>query len=323
MNMKENDNKEINLLQLFSLFFDWAIKVVNSIINIFGKLFQLCFRHLVLTLVIIALSLSVAIYLTRPDAKVYKAEALAMIYGSEAQTVREVSTLIENTSNLSESTSYASILSLPDSVAKNIVGFHSYTVIGYLKDHVEVKVDYSDNYPQKDTMYVKMTDRVQMQLLTKNVRQIPLVQKAILNYFNNNIVLKNQYEARKNQYIQRVKICNTEIQRIDSLAKISYFKDNNQQMRFDKEKLIVGEQKKQLFYGELLNLNQEKFGSEYYLSNFTQPVLFPSNFVVNPAPVNGTVKYSVVAIFIGFIISLIISSFIENRKKITSYLKNK
>ena len=321
--MKENDNKEINLLQLFSLFFDWVVKTFISTINFIGKLFQLSFRHLALTIVIIVISLSISIYLTRPGAKVYKAEALAMLYGSEAQTVREVSKLLENTSPESKSTSLATILSLPDSITKNIVGFHSYTVIGYLKDHVEVKVDYSDNYPQKDTMYIKMTDRVQMQLLTKNIRQIPQIQKAVLSYFNNNNVLKNQFAARKNEHIQRIKICETEIHRIDSLAKVSYFKDNNPQMRFDNQKLIVGEQKKQLFYGELLNLNQEKYNSEYYLSNFTQPVQLPSNFVVNPNPVNGTIKYAALAILFGFIISLVISMFIENYKKAISYLKSR
>ena len=321
--MKENDNKEINLLQLFSLFFDWVIRTSKSIFKFIGKLFQLSFRHLALTIVIIVISLSISIYLTRPEAKIYKAEALAMIYGPEAQTVREVSKLLENTSPESKSTSLATILSLPDSITKNIVGFHSYTVIGYLKDHVEVKVDYSDNYPQKDTMYIKMTDRVQMQLLTKNIRQIPQIQKAILSYFNNNSTLKTQFDARKNEHIQRIKICETEIHRIDSLAKVSYFKDNNQQMRFDNQKLIVGEQKKQLFYGELLNLNQEKYGSEYYLANFNQPVQLPSNFVVSPVPVNGTVKYGVISLFIGFIISLVISIIIENYKKAINYLKSR
>ncbi|MDD5016417.1 MAG: hypothetical protein PHW73_15235 [Atribacterota bacterium] len=321
--MKENDNKEINLLQLISLFFDWIIRISKSIVNFVGKLFQLSFRHLALTLAIIVISLSVSIYLTRAGAKIYKAEALAMIYGPEAQTVREVSKLLENTSPESKSTSLATLLSLPDSVTKNIVGFHSYTVIGYLKDRVEVKVDYSDDYPQKDTMYIKMTDRVQMQLLTKNIRQVPQIQKAILSYFNNNNVLKNQFEARKNEHLQRIKICEMEIHRIDSLAKVSYFKDNNQQMRFDNQKLIVGEQKKQLFSDELLRLNQEKYGSEYYLSNFNQPVQLPSNFVVNPTPVNGTVKYAAISILIGFIISLVISMLIENYKKAISYLKSR
>ncbi len=321
--MKEIDSKEINLLQLISLLINWLKKWIVNIVHYFGTLIQLIYKYRTYTIIIFIICLSVGIYKSRPKAKVYKAEGLALIYGSDAQTVREISRQIEFSDLSNKITSLATKLSIPDSVAINIVGIHSYNVIGYIKDGVAVKVDYSDSYPQKDTMYVKMRDRVSIQLLTKNISQVPIIQKAILNYFNSNAMLKTQFESRKLEYIKKSAICNSEIRRIDSLAKISYFKDNNQQLRLSTEKLIVGEQQKQLFYTELLSLNQYRAQSDYFISNCTEPVRFPSNLVVDPKPVNGTIKILEYSSLIAFIISVIVALIIENRKKINNFLKNK
>lgn len=323
--MKENDikEKEINLLELISIFFNWLFKIANFAWNFAGSLLQLLFRHLILTSIITIFCLSVGFYYTRPQSRVYKAEALALIYGSDAQTIREISRQIEYSGPKDTYASLSSKLSLPDSVTKNIVGFHTYTVIAYAKDGVAVKVDYNDVYPLKDTMYIKMRDRVAMQLLVKNINQIPQIQKAILNYFNNNEILKTHMDNFKNQMNQQIRISEVELKRVDSLAKVTYFKDNSQQIRLDKNKLLFGEQQKQLFYNDLLRLQDIISSSKAGLANSKQPVEFPSGFAVDPKPVNGVIRYAVLSIVLGLFISLVIAGLLENFNKIINFLKSK
>lgn len=321
--MEENNNKEINLLQLLTLLYNWFIKVLKNTINFFGNLIQLSYKFKILTIVVVAFSVSISLYLTRPSARIYKAEAMAMLYGTDAQTAREISKQLENFSSTDKQISLATKLSLPDSVAKNIVGIHSYYVIGYKRDGIAVTVDYTDNYPQKDTMYIKMNDRVYLQLKTLNIQQVPQIQAAILKYFNTNQVMLAQFNIQKNELFQKIHICNIENQRIDSLAKVSYFKDTDKQFRFDKDKLLIGEQKKQLFYEELLKLQDIKSEAEMRLTNLIQPVVLPSGFVLNPIPLNGGVKNGVESILIGYFLAVVLSVLIENFKKIIKFLEKK
>ena len=321
--MKENDNKEINLLQLLEITINWIKNICLEAVNLIGRLIQLLYRHLIITIVISVICLSISVYLTRSGAKVYKAEALAMIYGSDAQSVREISKQLENTAPTIKTTSLINKLSLPDSVVKNIIGFHSYNVIEYVKDHVAIAVDYNDNYSQKDTMYVKMRDRVYMKLLTTKPNQVPVIEKAILNYFNNNEMLKTHFNNARNQLTEQIKVSKLELARVDSLAKVNYFKDNNQQLRFDKNTLVVGEQQKQLFYNDLLRLQEIISNSQNGLENFKQPIEIPSGFVVNPIPINSTLKYGVFSLIIALFLSLLIAGFIENSKHISNFLKGK
>jgi S-adenosylmethionine:tRNA-ribosyltransferase-isomerase (queuine synthetase) len=172
-------------------------------------------------------------------------------------------------------------------------------------------------------MNIKMDDRVYIQLKTHNIKQVPQVQEAILKYFNNNDVMKAQFNTQRNELLQQIHICTVENQRIDSLAKVSYFKDADKQLRFEKDKLLVGEQKKQLFFEELLRLQEIKANAEMRLTNLTQPMVLPSGLVVNPIPINGRIKYEEWSIIFGCFVALILSLLIENFDKILKFLNKK
>ena len=318
--MEDNNSKEINLLQLITIVFDWLKQIGIRIINLIGHILQLSFRRKITLIIAIGICVAVGQYMARKSARIYKAEAMAMIYGSDAQTVKEVSRQLENSLSSNNLISLATKLSLPDSVANNIAEISSFYVIDFMKDSVADVIDFENNHSLTDTMNVKMRDRLYLRLKTRSIAQIPQVQAALLNYFNNNKVLKSQFETKKNELIQQIKICDSELMRIDSLAKVSYFKENEKQLSFDNNKLLIGEQRKQLFYGELLRLQELKSAAQNKLSNYNQAVELPASFVVNPMPLNGRVKYGIFSILIGYVLGLLIAVFIENYKKLFNYL---
>lgn len=321
--MEDNNSKEINLLQLITLFFDWLKMVFKGIINAIGQIIKLSFRHKTILVIVIAMSVIVGQYMARKSARIYKAEAMAMIYGSDAQTVKEVTRQLENSLSTNNLISLATKLSLPDSVAKNIAEISSYYVIDYLKDDVADIIDFDNNHSLSDTLNLRMVDRIYLRIKTRNINQIAKVENAILNYFNNNEILKKHLDSKRDELKQQIKICNSEMLRLDSLAKVTYFSENNKQLQFDNNKLIIGKQEKQLFYNDLIYLQSFKSKSEKDLSEIELPVQFLSGLVVNPTPLNGRVKYGVTSLFVGFAIALIIAFFIENTDKIWSFLNRK
>jgi len=321
--MEEINSKEVNLLQLITLFFNWLKKIWISILNFLGNLARLSFRHKIIIIASTLVCISISYYLSRPSARIYKADAVAMLYGVETQTAKEVSKQLENSVSTNTLYSLSSKLSLPDSVTKNIIEINSFYVIDYLKDGVADMIDFKNNHSLTDTLNLRMKDRFCLQIKIKNMNQLPVIQTAILNYFNNNVVMKNQFNIRKSDIIQQIKICDIEMQRIDSLAKISYFKDSEKQLRFDKDKLLIGEQKKQLFFDDLLRLHDIKANAENRLTDFSQPMILPSGFVVSPNPENGRLKYEIIGVLFGFLLGIIISGLIESFNKIIAFLNNK
>ncbi len=320
--MEENNSKEkeINLLQLISIFIQWLKNVILSVLNIIVYLLRLSFRKKFITISVVILTVCLGLYLSRPSARIYKAEAMAFLYGAGSHTVKDVSTQIENSLPSNKLYSLSTKLSLPDSIAKNIVSFQSFYVISYYKNGVAEKVDLTNSHNINDTLNVKLENRLYFQLQIKKINQLPKIQAAVLNYFNTNPVMISEFMSKRNEYINRIEICNVESKRIDSLAKISYYKSIDQQLKFDNNKLLLGDQRKQLFYDDLIRLNDIKSNSELTLSTFKEPVVLSSGFVISSTPINSRFKYLIYSLVGGYLISLLIAGLFENLKKIMTFL---
>ena len=320
--MEDNNSKEINLLQLLALIFNWLKKTTISVLRFFGNLLKISYRHKWIFISFAVVAIAAAFYLTRPAARVYKAEGTAMLYACESRLVKECASQLENLSEGNKVLSYSKILGLPDSVSKNIVQIRTLYVIDNNKDSIPDYVDYKNNHSLTDTLNVRMPDRVYIQLKTKNIKQVKQVETAILNYLNSNEILKGQYEALKEQLLNQIKKKKKETKRIDSLANVAYFKNPTEQIQFENNRLMVGEQKKQLFYEDIYQLNNMKTGAEFALARYKNPVQIPSGMTISLQPINTLPKYLVFSVFISMVLALLLAVFIENFKKISDYLKN-
>ncbi|HLP04652.1 MAG TPA: hypothetical protein VK152_04405 [Paludibacter sp.] len=319
--MEENTTKEINLLQLISLLGEWLKKQLGSLFRFFGYLLKLSYRQLILLAVLLAIAIGIGQFFARKSAREYQAEGMVMIHGGEAQTVREICKQLETSLGPNPATSLASKLTLPDSIAQNITGIRSFYVIDYMNDSVADVIDYMDNHSLNDTVNIRMKDRVYLRVTTRDIKQLAKVQSAILGYLNNNRLLQTQFKAKKAALQEQVEICNRESKRIDSLAKVSYFRENNPQLRLSNDKILLGEQSKQLFYYELLRLSRTKSEAEIKLAEYNQPAMMPSGLVANPFPLNGRLRYAIYSFLIGYPIALVLLILAENLKKILNYLK--
>jgi len=144
--MEENNSKEINLLQLLTILFKWISMFFQNIFKYFGNVLKHVYRNRFIIIVILVLAIILSQYLSRPSARIYKAEATAMIHGTQAQIVREVMKQLKATSHTNKLLSFSQKLSLPDSIAKNIVQISSFDVIDYLDDGVADEIDFKNTH---------------------------------------------------------------------------------------------------------------------------------------------------------------------------------
>ena len=322
--MEEKKHDEINLLDLLSMFFAWMRKALHGLLQYLGKLARLVYRRKWYVAASVVVGVALGLYMARPSARIYKAEGTALILGADAQTVRQVFRQLENSDPRNPYTSLAGKLNLPDSVTDNIAQLAAFYMIDFMRDSVADKVDFADSHSLTDTMNVRMRDRVYIRLKTKNISQVKVVENAMLDFLNNNTVIQSQFNAKINDLKNQIRICDSEMQRIDSLANIYYFNEkNNAQLSFEKNSLIMGEQRKQLFYGDLIRIQELRNHAQLELSRFTKPVEIPSSLVVSPQPLNGRLEYAVYGLFFGLIAGLVLAGFIESISKVMTFLKGK
>ena len=321
--MEDKNSKEVNLLQLLSLMVNWLKKVLKNLFHFIGFLLQLAFKYWPVSLAIMVLSVLAGQYLARPSARKYQAGAIAMLYGNDISTAKEISRQLQNTISTNESLSLSSKLGIADSVGKNIVKIEVFNVIDYLDDYSADLIDFKKSHSLSDTTNLVMQDRVYIRVTTRNISQINTFQDALLKYFNENPKMKRRFESTKSDLQAKIDACDKEINRLDSLAKVSYFKEQSKNISLTDNKLIVGEQKKQLFYEDILMLQDIKASINGSFVDFKQPMEFPAGLVIDSKPINGRVKYGIYSLMIGLALVFLATYLLENFKKIFNFLTSK
>ncbi|MGC3977195.1 MAG: hypothetical protein QM751_02535 [Paludibacteraceae bacterium] len=316
----KNDAKEINLLHLLGLIGDWVAKWTKKFFGFLGLSLQLIIKHWLISISVLIISVAIGQFLARPTNQKYKAGAIAMLYGPKVETANEVCRQLQNSIGVNGQLSLKYKLGLPDSVLKNVVGINKFKVIDYLKDGSPDAVDFNNSHSLSDTANLVMQDRFYFQLITKKVSQLPMLQQAVLKYFNENQTMKGEFEIGKKSLEEKIKVCDNEINRLDSLAKVTYFKDADKKISFEDNRLVVGEQRKQLFYNDILQLQDIKSYTKYKLSSYDQPLDFLSGLVVDPEAINSQKKCLIYSLLIAISVSVTLSFLVEYFKVICDFL---
>ncbi len=320
--MTGEPQKEISFIAIMKSIFKGLKIFIIWLIKLLGAGSQLLYRHKVITVLIMAMSLAIGWYLTRAEKKEYNISAMAIINGASAQTVREIAKPLEWSSYVSDHASLPQLLSLPPAIANNFYELQSFYMIDYGNDSIPDIIDWGYSYTPEDTLSFKMQNRLFFTLKGTNVRFLPQYQEAFLKYFNENPLLKREFEIKKQTLEERLLITDKEIKRIDSMATLCYLKGDEINLRISRKDFSIGSEK-QLFYDDLFMLYKKKIDFESELASFTEPMVLPSDFAIHPRPNNGRSKVLTISGLIGLGVIVFLCLFIENRKCIFSYLSKR
>lgn len=318
--MEENSSKELNLIDLIAMFFNWCKRMCKGFLCMCGNTLRLLCRNLVPTCIILVLSVLLGLYLGSGKRRVYKAEGMAVLNGSIAQTVKEVSYQLESSSSLAEFTTWSSKLALDSATLHGMRGLESFYVIDYLNDSTPDVIDFKGKHPLDDTLNVRMPNRLYFRMKVKDAKQVPAIQEGILGFFNSNERLRREFDVKRANLEGEVRLITDEINRIDSMATITYLSKPQMQVQLKWNTLLLGEQKRQMLYEDLLYLQRLKAKREAELGGCTAPVVMPTGFVVSPLPVHGRFFYLGLCGLGGVLAAVLLALLIENRKCIVHYL---
>ncbi len=321
--MKDNDTKELNLVQIIQLTFRWISSLLQKFVMFLGKLSQLSYKHWYIFLLFVALGVAGGFYFSQQSKLKYKAGTTLYVSYSKAFLVKDIIDKLKSSPANHKELSLAAKLNIPDSVADNILEMKYFNIIDYGKDDSQDLIDFKNQHSLADTMNVVMDDRIYLRVKTKNPNQISIFKDALLAYLNSNPRLIQEFEAKQQGHLEKVAFSEKEINRLDSLANTSYFKDKSYStFNYEKDKLMIGEQKKPLFYEDVLNLIATKDYSQHYLNVAKTPVYMTDGFAVE-GPTNPRAKLLVYGLLIGIAVGLIMSFVFEHLKTICKFLQNK
>ena len=318
--MEKTTPEELSLIQVITLFVQWLKKICLSLARFIGKLLQLSVKHWIVFLIALSVIVAGSLYLSRNSARKYKAETTLHIAFTDAAIVNEMIDQLANSLNDNKNLSLASKLGIPDSVGLNIRKIKHFDVIDYLDDKTANKVDFKRNHDLTDTTNVVMNNKVFLQLITKSPNQLKLVHDAMLNYFNSNPYLIAEYEFNIKSQINAVALIDKEMNRIDSMATLSYFRNEKRtDIGLEGNKMVIGEQKKPIYSKELIELTDHRHFRQNLIDTNKQPVYTTSEFIVS-GPINDRVRYLAFGLVFGVIAGLISAFVIDNRQCIKNYL---
>ncbi len=324
MDTKKTQKEDINLMEIILLFISGIKKIFINLFNLIGGLLQLAYRHKTKFTILIILGGLSSLYFSQKSKRIYKVEAMIKLNGVDASTIKNIGKQLSLSSPVFESTSYESKLGISTDIAKRIKSLEFFPVIDFKRDSIPDIVDFKRKHSLEDTVNVIMDNYLYARLkIRKDVKDAEKIMFYIIDYFNSQKSVLNDFIIYKNNLEERINLCDTELKRLDSLANKSYFEKRQNQIKYEYNQLLVGSNKIQLFYDDQLELQKTKERTNEVLLKATAPTTLPSGVIINPRATNGRVKMGLLGIIAGFILAVIISLFTENRKKWLEYLNKK
>lgn len=318
--------KEMNLFDLCKACILAIGRGIKWLIYRLGDALRLSFRKWWIVLICIILAIAASIYYTRPDNRIYEANAVATLNGVTTDVVRNEFLAIGQMAPWLGEQNMVQMLGLEPEVARSIRAVNTFDVIDCLKDSIVDFVDYKNRVTRTDTMYVHLPHNIALQFWTTQPQHVPQIEEAILNYLNTRPYLQNKYNAFCANLERNAQFHLDQIEKLDSLTSLFYYAEMpSQEILLDRKAtgMIVGRREIKLFLKDIYDEMKVKEKVDERLAVCTAPVVLQSHFIIKAQPVNSPVKCAVIAILLGWIVGLMVGALVENRRNILHWLQTK
>ncbi len=318
--------KDMNLFDLCKACILAIGRGIKWLIYRLGDALRLSFRKWWIVLICIILAIAASIYYTRPDNRIYEANAIATLNGVTTDVVRNEFLAIGQMAPWLGEQNMVQMLGLEPQVARSIRAVKTFDVIDCLKDSIVDFVDYKNRVTRTDTMYVHLPHNIALQFWTTQPQYVPQIEEAILNYLNTRPYLQNKYNAFCANLERNAQFHQDQIEKLDSLTSLFYFAEMpSQEILLDRKAtgMIVGRREIKLFLEDIYDEMKAKEIVDERLAVCTAPVVLQSHFIIKARPVNSPIKCAIIAILLGWIVGLMVGAVVENRKNILHWLQTK
>ena len=330
MSEQQNTQSNLTLWDLIKTFCRWVGKCCVAFLDVLLKQIKISFRKWYIVLPVVALGIAVSLYYSRVENRKYKAEGMAVIHGPMAAEVKEALRPIEQAmpANIESDLSLATVLNCAPECTKGIRKVQTYYIIDYLDNVTPDMVDKKGKHQLDDTLNVVSNNFLQFEVYTKDLASLEDFEQALVDYVNNNPIMKSKYDVHHALLENELEICKNQLGYLDSLTKVMYYNySNGIQLDVSASKrtgdLKLGRPGIDPIHDQILELLQHTKLVEAELSTCTQPLMFISHITPMPKAINNRIKCLITGFILSWILGLCIAWLVEDRAEVRQWLTTK
>lgn len=309
-------------------FFDLCVACFRAIgrgCAAFGRLIahmlRLTYRYWWLVIPVVVLAIAAALYSTRQENQTYKVNAIALLNGPTIQQFEQAYAPLRSGKTLSGETAIA-----PYVVNRQVKLFNTYRVIDCLHDETADYIDFKGRSHATDTTKVQMQDRlcIQFRIKARDFIYLPAIEQAVLEYLNADEVLQQSYPTYLANLKEEAAFNHRQAQKLDSLTSCYYYQSATTTMPgvySGNGVAFYGERKIRLFLDDIYRQHAHLQRVDQRLQLATAPVTLENHFALDPKPVNGRMKTTVLFLLLGWCAACAIAEIIDKRKAFSAWLK--
>ena len=298
---KNREQQELDLLSLIRETFNFLYNILKRIAGFCGYLLRVSFRYYYLFLVFILAAVAYSYYKTQGPFRIYDSRFTLSINDGDNNLYSEMIASLNRYLLDGDPGGFASILQIPQVEGGKVCNIGNRFIT-----------------ETQDSSAL----RIVVAVIMNNPDVFPTIEKALIDYFKNNDYLKSLNSARVAALKERKKLLKKELAEIDSLQKIEYFQKTNE-VEVNLDKKLILKTNKQMFYSDKLSILEEKEAIAKELAARSEIVSLISDFPPSTKPfvtMRDVIKGNIA---IAFLLALFLSLFLDNRKQIIDYIRQK
>lgn len=313
---------EMNLLDLCAALGRGVVRALKALLSALAAMVRISYRYYWLVIIILSLSVAAALYYSRPTNRIYRVDALVMINGATHDVVTQSYLQLAEANKSFARQNLHALLGINPALAEQMSHFAVYNVFDFMADGTADRVDYDARLPLDDTMCVCVQDKLALQFYTKQPDSIRTMQDAILRYLNSQQMIQAPYAQFRANLEREAKFHHDQIDKLDSLTSVYYFsQSSSSQLAIEHQSLVLGTPKVTLFLDDVLEEMSVLKDTDTRLSYADAPVVLLSPFVVSSVPVNTPLKCSLLALLLGWVLSVLIALCVQYRGQLRLWLQ--
>jgi hypothetical protein len=323
-NSSTNPEREIDVLEFFSLLWRGIVNIFRFLAEAFLFVFLFGIRRIHWLIIFAALGAGIGFLVYKATPRYYSSEMIAQPNGftsyDMAQYINDIHDMCEkdNFEGISEA------FKIPIESAELIRDIEAFFFVDVNGDGIGDHIDYENKYDPEDTTKSIIMNRILIRAEVMENSVFQEVKEGLVHYVDNNEYLITVNKIRKKELEALIAQHEQEINKLDSLQDFEYYKDL-EEGRLDREGQIVfmNEKLTQLYYRDKSSLLDKSLEYQKALELATDPLTIIKNFAALQVEENPLSRYIGFGGFFMGLLGYFYLLYYAYRRSILDYLSEK
>ena len=316
----ENQEKELDLLDLFRLLTDWFKKIMGCLFKGMLSFIRFNIKNWIVVLCLLMLGIAASIFKFQNEHRKHSAEFLLEIRGTSNFVVKDVLEALFDLIDSDDKEKKQKVIEdfgLSENEIKKIYDAGVFYAIDLHSNGSIDFIDYSNSF-KEDSVNVKVSNILSVQVRTRGKIDYEKFQEKIICYLNNNSNLSKGKTLWMENIMNMISALDVEIVTLDSLrnAQIKNTQTGIMTAGLGKDNILV---QTTSYYQDMIGLKARKMDFEKELTTSQSAVLPYTIIRVKNVDTNGFILFKWTGFF--YVMGLFVTLIIRKRKEIINFVK--